>query len=123
MLSCLLQEAEALKAQLAAMQEARPMTAAQQTMRSPLRSLYGSPVGSVHTALPTVSTAQVCTPTVQHGGRHLLSFGPVRAPKSCCYTVHCKYITLHTNRAFTCLDMSLFASKTSQLVSPDAAVD
>ena len=62
MFSWLLQEAEVLKVQLAAMQEAQPMMAAQQTMHSPLRSLYGSPIGSVHTALPTTSIAQVCTP-------------------------------------------------------------
>ena len=66
MFSCVLQEAEALRTQLAAMQEARPVMAAQQTLRSPLPSLNGLPIGSVHTALPTVSTAQVCTPTAQH---------------------------------------------------------
>ena len=76
MFSWLLQEAEVLKTQLAAMQEAQPMMAAQQTRdhRSPLRSLYGSPIGSVHTALPTVSTAQVCTPTAQHGGKTSAQF-------------------------------------------------
>lgn len=50
MLSWLLQEVEALKEQLAAMQEAQPMMAARRTM---LRSPFGSPIDPF-------SSAQVC---------------------------------------------------------------
>ena len=57
MLSWLLQDVEALKAQLAAMQGAQPMMAAQQTM---LKSPFGSPIGAINTA--TFTNAQVCTP-------------------------------------------------------------
>ena len=58
-----LQEVDALKAQLAAVQDPQAMIAAQQPLESPLRSPFGSPIGRVIPALRTSPSAQVRTPT------------------------------------------------------------